>query len=92
MEKMEIGCSVSEAGLHAVGIGKNLFIMAVKAELEFVEAEAALKFGGEGGAQKEFILAAMHLVTLVTFPLAYRAVFVQTLLYFFGYLFVAGKT
>ncbi len=89
---MEIGCSISEAGLHTMGIGKNLFIMAVKAELEFAETEDTLKFGGEGGAQEEFILAAMHLVTLVAFSLAHRAVFVQTLLYLFGYLFVAGKT
>ncbi len=92
MEKMEIGSSVSEAGLHAVGIGKNFFIMAVETELELVEAEGALKFSGEWSPQKEFIFAAMYLVTLVAFPVAYRAVFVKTPLYFSRYFFVAGKT
>jgi len=91
MEEVEIGCPVSETGLHAVGIGKNLFIMAVEAELEFVEVEGALKFSGEWSPQKEFILAAMYLVTLVAFPLAHRAVLVQTSFYFSGYFFVAGK-
>ena len=88
---MEIGRSVSETGLHAVGIGKNLFIMAVEADFEFVEAEGTFKFSGEWSPQKEFILAAMYLVTLVAFSLAHRAVLVQTLFYFSGHFFVAGK-
>ncbi len=92
MEKVEIGSSVAETGFHAVGIGKNLFIMAVEAELEFVEAEGALKFSGEGSPQQEFILAAMYLVTLVAFPPAYRAVLVETSFYFSGHFLVAGKT
>ncbi len=47
---MEVGCAVTKTGLHAMGIGKNFFIMAVETELEFVETEGTLKFGGEGGA------------------------------------------
>ena len=36
MNEMEIGRAVTKSGFDAVGIGKNPFIMTVKAELEFV--------------------------------------------------------